>query len=132
METVADGLLIAGAVAVAFYCFVLSRRLSRFTDLDRGVGGAVAVLSVQVEDLKRAVDGARAAAESSGQSLEDLTAQAERVARKLELHMASLQDIPDSQTAPVSCPDRQTRPSDSAGTPPTQTFFSRRVAESVS
>ena len=51
MNAIADGLLIAGAIGVAFYCFVLSRRLTRFTDLDRGVGGAVAMLSSQVINL---------------------------------------------------------------------------------
>ncbi|HBT01357.1 MAG TPA: hypothetical protein DEB47_16175, partial [Citreicella sp.] len=53
MDLIADILLAAGALGAGFYCFVLSRRLTRFTDLEQGVGGAVAVLSAQVDDLTR-------------------------------------------------------------------------------
>ena len=41
MAFIADILLAAGAAAAAFYCFILSRRLRRFTDLEKGVGGAI-------------------------------------------------------------------------------------------
>ena len=41
MDLIADIFLIAGALGAGFYCIVLSRRLSRFTDLENGVGGAV-------------------------------------------------------------------------------------------
>ena len=51
MDLIADILLVAGAFGAGFYCFILSRRLSRFTDLEKGVGGAVAVVSAQVDDL---------------------------------------------------------------------------------
>ncbi len=47
MELIADILLVAGALGAGLYCFVLSRRLRKFTDLEQGVGGAVAVLSSQ-------------------------------------------------------------------------------------
>ena len=56
MDLIADIFLIAGALGAGFYCIVLSRRLSRFTDLENGVGGAVAILSQQVDDLTRALD----------------------------------------------------------------------------
>ena len=92
MELIADILLIGGALGVTFYCFVLSRRLTRFTDLERGMGGAVAVLSAQVDDLTRALDAARKAADGSGASLVDLTERAEDVARRLELNVAALHD----------------------------------------
>ncbi|QFU10275.1 hypothetical protein PARPLA_00160 [Rhodobacteraceae bacterium THAF1] len=123
MNAIADGLLIAGAIGVAFYCFVLSRRLTRFTDLDRGVGGAVAMLSSQVDDLRRALDDARSTAESSGQSLEDLTDRADAVARRLELQVASLQDIaePPAPTEPAPMPANR-----ASAAPATQSFFSRR------
>ena len=52
MELIADILLAAGAIGAGVYCFVLARRLNRFNDLEKGVGGAVAVLSAQVDDLK--------------------------------------------------------------------------------
>lgn len=102
MSLIADILLAGGAIGVAVYCFVLSRRLTRFTDLERGVGGAVAVLSAQVDDLTKAMRAARAAADASGENLEKLTDRAEDVARRLELHVASLHDLdPAERRAPA-------------------------------
>ncbi len=98
MEMIADILLVAGALGAGFYCFVLARRLTRFTDLSGGMGSAVAVLSAQVDDLKVTLDAARETAGSSSQSLEHLTARAETVARRLELLVASMHDLPDPKT----------------------------------
>ena len=55
MDLIADIFLMAGALGAGFYCMVLSSRLRRFTDLEKGMGGAVAVLSVQVDDLQKAL-----------------------------------------------------------------------------
>ncbi|MCL6284817.1 hypothetical protein M3P21_14885 [Ruegeria sp. 2012CJ41-6] len=101
MQVFADILLAAGAFGAGFYCFVLSRRLKRFSDLEKGVGGAVAVLSAQVEDLTRTVDAARAAAGSSGAELQELTRKSESVAHRLELLIASFQDVAPAEEAPV-------------------------------
>ena len=94
MELVADIFLGAGALGAGLYCFVLSRRLSKFTDLDDGVGAAVAVLSTQVTDLQRALDGAQKTAVHSTDSLETLTSRAEDAAKRLELMVASMHDLP--------------------------------------
>lgn len=93
MELIADILLVAGALGAGLYCFVLSRRLRRFTDLEKGVGGAVAVLSSQADELKKSLDSARAASDQSGESLKGLTVRAESVAQRLELMMASMHDV---------------------------------------
>lgn len=95
METIADILLVAGALAAALYCHVLGRRLSRFNDLETGMGGAVAVLSAQVDDLTRALQSARDTAGDSHRSLNGLTDRAETVARRLELLVASMHDLPE-------------------------------------
>lgn len=95
MDMIADILLVAGALGAGVYCFVLARRLARFNDLETGVGGAVAVLSAQVDDLTRTLASAQATAETSGQSLNDLTERAEDVAKRLELMVASMHDLPD-------------------------------------
>ncbi|MGR3494592.1 hypothetical protein [Citreimonas sp.] len=101
MDLIADILLVAGALGAGFYCFVLSRRLTRFTDLETGVGGAVAVLSAQVDDLSRSVSSARKSAGESAESLTALTERAEGVARRLELLVASMHDLPkDKDAAP--------------------------------
>lgn len=108
MQTIADIILVCGALGVAFYCFVLSRRLKRFNNLEHGVGGAVAVLSAQVDDLNRALEKARKAAETSGSSLTELTERADGVARRLELHVAALHDLTElavaSRPQPASAP----------------------------
>jgi hypothetical protein len=94
MSFIADMLLIAGAVAAGFYCYVLSRRLRRFTDLEKGVGGAVAVLSVQVDDLARSLQSAQSAASGSVATLTEVSDRADAAARRLELLVASLHDLP--------------------------------------
>ncbi|MDU9006575.1 hypothetical protein [Sedimentitalea todarodis] len=101
MELVADIFLVAGALGAGLYCFVLARRLNRFNDLEKGVGGAVAVLSAQVDDLSKTLASARAASDGSNAALEDLTGRAEAVAARLELMMASMHDLPDMPSAEV-------------------------------
>ena len=103
MLVVADILLVAGALGAGFYCYVLSARLRRFTDLEKGVGGAIAVLSSQVDDMTKALDTARSATASSASSLDSLTGRAEGVAQRLELLVASMHDLPvDSEKRAMS------------------------------
>lgn len=92
MDVIADILLAAGAFGAGVYCFVLSRRLTRFTDLEKGVGGAVAVLSAQVDDLEKALSEARRTATDASDRLEATTRRAEEAARQLELLMAPSHD----------------------------------------
>lgn len=96
MAMIADILLVAGALGAGLYCYVLARRLARFNDLETGMGGAVAVLSAQVDDLTRALAAAQASAGVSSQSLDSLTTRAETAARRLELLVAALHDIPEA------------------------------------
>ncbi|MDT0681676.1 DUF6468 domain-containing protein [Roseicyclus sp. F158] len=104
MALIADILLVAASLAAAFYCLILSRRLSRFTDLEKGVGGAVAVLSVQVDEMTRAVADARSAAGQSAESLSELVVRAEDARRGLELLMASMHDLPTEAAEPQKAP----------------------------
>ncbi|MGX9352330.1 hypothetical protein ACS3QZ_14095 [Shimia sp. W99] len=99
MDLIADILLVAGALGAGLYCFVLARRLSRFNDLETGVGGAVAVLSAQVDDLTRTLQAAQKTAGESTETLDDLTGRAEDVAKRLELLVASMHDLPESPPA---------------------------------
>lgn len=94
MELIADILLISGALGAGLYCVILSRRLNKFTNLERGVGGAIAVLSAQVDDMTRALEEARTATSSSASSLKTMTGRAEGVAQRLELLVASMHDLP--------------------------------------
>jgi hypothetical protein len=95
MAFIADIFLTAGAIAAGFYCFVLSRRLRRFTDLEHGVGGAISVLSVQVDDLSNALRQAESASIQSVNKLSSHSQSAEVVAKRLELLLASLHDLPE-------------------------------------
>lgn len=104
METIADILLVAGALGAGVYCFVLARRLARFNDLENGIGGAVAVLSVQVDDLTRALAVAQKAASDSTGTLDNLTERAETVAGRLEILVASLHDVTDEPRTTPSAP----------------------------
>lgn len=107
MDIIADIFLAAGAVGAGIYCFILGRRLNRFNDLEKGVGGAVAVLSAQVDDLTKTLSAAQNTASVSAQTLTDLTVRAEAMSQRLELQMASLHDIP---RAPAAAPAPQPTP----------------------
>ena len=94
MDLIADILLISGALGAGLYCIILSRRLNKFTNLEKGVGGAIAVLSAQVDDMTKALEEARTATSSSATSLKTMTGRAEGVAQRLELLVASMHDLP--------------------------------------
>lgn len=94
MDLIANVCLAAGAFGAAFYCHILNRRLRNFARLDSGMGGAIAVLSAQVDDMTKALQAARAAATESAGALEERIARAEAAAHRLELLLASLHDLP--------------------------------------
>ncbi len=101
MEMIANILLVAGALGAGLYCYILARRLSRFNDLENGVGGAVAILSAQVDDLTRVLEAAQNTAHASTMSLDGLTDRAESVAKRLELMVASMHDLPQEREKPA-------------------------------
>ena len=115
MNVIADVLLAAGAFGAGFYCFVLQRRLIRFNHLEHGMGGAVAVLSAQVDDLTRVMRAAQAGGEAQTARLDEITRRADAAAVRLELLMSSLHDLPD-----VEMPE-----SDRNAEPPRRLRFSR-------
>lgn len=96
MELIADILLGAGAIGAGFYCFVLSHRLKALNQLENGMGGAIAVLSAQVDDMTKALGTARGAAGDSARTLREMTERAEQAATKLELMLAALHDLPET------------------------------------
>ena len=101
MQMIADILLAAGALGAALYCMVLARRLKRFNNLQNGMGGAVAVLSAQVDDMTKTLQQAQKAAATSSNSLTALTERADGVAKRLELMLAAMHDLPEaSQDSP--------------------------------
>lgn len=109
MELVADMLLASGAFGAAIYCYVLALRLKRFSTLESGMGGAIAVLSAQVDDMTKALEQARGAAHGSASSLQGLTQRAETVAARLELLVAALHDLPETETREPPAPEADRR-----------------------
>lgn len=95
MVLIADILLICGAFGAAVYCYILALRIKKFQTLEGGMGGAIAVLSAQVDDLTRALDRAQTNAKRQATELESLTKRSEAATTKLELLLASLHDLPD-------------------------------------
>lgn len=92
MSLIADIMLAIGAFLAAAYCFILSRRLARFTNLEGGMGSAVAMLSMQVDDLNKTLQRAHVGARTSTRELGQLTTRAEAAADRLELMMAALHE----------------------------------------
>lgn len=99
MVLIADILMAAGSLGAGIYCYVLAGRLKKFTTLETGMGGAIAVLSVQVDDMTKALQRAHAAANGSAEGLSALTLRAETVAGRLELLVAAMHDLPDGAAA---------------------------------
>ena len=95
MSFLSDILLATGAFAAAVYCLVLARRLKALTGLDSGMGTAIAVLSAQVDELNRTLQTARDTAQGMTGRLGNQTERAEAAARRLELLIAALHDLPD-------------------------------------
>lgn len=95
MAIIVDFIVAAAGFAAAFYCFLLSRRLKRFTALESGMGSAIAVLSAQVDDMTQALAKAKASSEQSSAKLDQQVARAEAAAARLEVLVASLHDIPE-------------------------------------
>lgn len=119
MELIADVLMAAGAFGAAIYCYVLAGRLKKFTTLETGMGGAIAVLSAQVDDMTQALEKARTVASGSATSLETLTQRAEAAAGRLELMLAALHDLHD-------LPDPAPQPPEDTGDARKLRFVRRR------
>ena len=58
------------------------------------MGGAIAVLSSQVDQMTKVLEAAQAAARNSADTLEAKTARGEKVAERLELILAAMHDLP--------------------------------------
>ena len=117
----ADGLLILASFGAAVFCLVLSRRLTRLTSIDSGLGGAIAVLSAQVDDMNRALGEMKSGTRSSAEQLEALNREARQLTEELELMLAACHDL---DGAAAEAPDTGAVAEDD--TAPLPVFGSRR------
>lgn len=76
VESLFDGALVVASVLLASFCLVLARRLRRLNDLETGLGGAIAVMAVEVDRLEKAIRHARAEATDASVALAQEIAQA--------------------------------------------------------
>ena len=107
IDLVADALLLGGTLCACAYCFVFSRRLKKLSSFESGLGGAIAVLSTQVDDMQRVLKETEATAGEASSQLKDLVQEADDAAGNLEVLLASLTDMPEApvartQTAPAA------------------------------
>ncbi|AHM03720.1 hypothetical protein roselon_01332 [Roseibacterium elongatum DSM 19469] len=92
----ADILLFLASFGAAAYCMILSRRLARLSSFDKGIGGAIAVMSAQVDDMQRALAEARTGSDGAGQHLNDLVRQARDISAELEMMIAACHDFAET------------------------------------
>ena len=108
MDLIADGLLILAALVASLYCWVLSRRLRRLTQLDKGLGAAISSLSEQVEEMQTALAQSKESIEARTTLLANLTKEADQAIRRLDgsIKAASEVTVPTAPSAglPVSEP----------------------------
>lgn len=97
MEYLSDIIATIAAVGAGAYCMVLSRKVKQFQSLESGMGTAVAILSAQVDDLTQALAKANESATQSAQQLTDLTKTADAGAKRLELMLAAMHELPAPQ-----------------------------------
>lgn len=93
MNYSADILATLGSLGAMAYCMILSRRLSRLTSFDKGLGGAIAVMSSQVDEMKTALSEAKAGSDGAGNQLHDLVHQARDISTELEMMIAACHDF---------------------------------------
>lgn len=93
MELVANILLASASLAAGLYCYILGARLKKFNSLEKGVGGAVSVLSSQVQELTDAVNDAKAKSDESTDRLNDTVERAEAASKKIEIQLAALNGL---------------------------------------
>lgn len=108
MQYISDIILIIAAVSASIYCTILSKRLKNFGSLEKGVGGAVSILSAKVEDLQRTLQSAQLSAENSAQKLHNLVEKAEQSSRRIEIQTAALHDLPDLPSGLSTTPPKFT------------------------
>lgn len=137
----ADILIIFASLGAMAYCMILSRRLSRLTSFDKGLGGAIAVMSSQVDEMKAALKEVKSGSDGAGVELQDLVHQAREISSELEMMIAACHDFAEEAISVQAMPqDGDGSPADetapmetdaSGGAPPdggvTPMFGSRRA-----
>lgn len=83
MSLIADGILIVTCLTTAVYCYVLSRRLTRLSNTDEGIGKQIAQLNAGLEDTRAAVKEIRTTTKAASEKLAREVAHARKIATQL-------------------------------------------------
>ena len=106
VDIIADGLLFIGSFGAGIFCFVLSRKVSKLNQFETGLGGAIAVLSAQVDEMQKTLAHTEKAAKEAGSELERLVEEATLAAGRLDLLLAAAEDLPDQPSSPYETDEK--------------------------
>ncbi|MDM7457942.1 MAG: hypothetical protein P3W94_000980 [Paracoccus sp. (in: a-proteobacteria)] len=103
IEHLLQGALLLASLGLAVFCVILARRLRRLNDLETGLGGAIAVMAVEVDRLEQAIRTARDEATKAREALSDdiATARQERAIWDLRQKLAVAAASPDPTVVPA-------------------------------
>lgn len=107
MEMIADGLLIAGALAAALYCWILSIRLKGLKGLDDGLGAAISTLSTQVDEMRRTLKATQGNAEIAYRALDDKLNEAQSMMEEIDRVLSGPVAEENDSPAPAMDPDEE-------------------------
>ncbi len=99
LRNTADIMLISATLGAGIFCLILSRRLTRLSRIDNGLGGAIAVLSAQVDDMSKALAETKSGSEGSATRLEELNTEARTLLEELELMISACHDVGEAPPA---------------------------------
>lgn len=94
--------LIVASVALGMFCMLLARRLRKLNDLESGLGGAIAVMAVEVDRLEKAIKAARDEASSASEALAVEVASARKERAVWELRQKIAEAAPLNEKPAIS------------------------------
>lgn len=83
MELIVDLVLLTASCAATFYCIILSRKLSKLKDTERGLGATIASMSQMVEQARLAVQDAKTTSNESVATLSPLVNETKEIIPRL-------------------------------------------------
>lgn len=98
LSLISDVLLLAATCGMALWCRVLTKRLKAFNDLDTGLGGTIAALKRQVDDLQTSLATATDNTRDRNVALDEVNARADDRIGRMEMLLTSLEDL-EAETA---------------------------------
>lgn len=110
MALIADLLLIAAALGAAFYCFILSRRLSALNSAEGGIGKAIETLSEQVTRLEQTLEVSRERAEAAEDGLQAALDRAENLQTVISQTLSPAAAVVSRPSHKAPVPRAETQP----------------------